>query len=144
MKNAGVGVGLPDKGRCRLLVNDGKVEIHSGASCIGQGLGTVLTQITCQALDIPYDKTKYFNSDTENAPDSGTSSGSRQTLITGKQQEWPVKKLKTDLDNVSSLDDLEGKEYFAEYFEPTDPMDQTKQIKISHCIRLRNSFSCIR
>ena len=39
MKNAGVGVGLPDWGRARLLVRNGRVEIHSGASCIGQGLG---------------------------------------------------------------------------------------------------------
>lgn len=131
MKNAGVGVGLPDKGRCRLVVQDGKVEIHSGASCLGQGLGTVLTQITCQTLDIPYDKTKYFNSDTENAPDSGTSSGSRQTLITGEATRMACEKLKADLDG-KSLEDLEGKEYFAEYFEPTDPMGSDKPNPKSH------------
>ena len=45
MKNAGVGVGLPDKGRARLIVEDGKIHIHAGASCIGQGLGTVLVQM---------------------------------------------------------------------------------------------------
>ena len=39
MKNAGVGVGIPDTGRCRLTVEDGKVHIRAGASCIGQGLG---------------------------------------------------------------------------------------------------------
>src|SRR5699024_6475694 len=38
MKNSGVGVGLPDTGRCRLVVEDGKVHIEAGASCIGQGL----------------------------------------------------------------------------------------------------------
>ena len=52
MKNAGVGVGLPDWGRCRLYVHDGRVEIHSGASCIGQGLGTVLVQMVCTQLDL--------------------------------------------------------------------------------------------
>ena len=46
MKNAGVGVGIPDWGRCKLIVEgDGKVHIYSGASCIGQGLGTVLVQV---------------------------------------------------------------------------------------------------
>ena len=45
MKNAGVGVGLPDWGRCRLTVEGGKLYLRSGASCIGQGLGTVLEQI---------------------------------------------------------------------------------------------------
>ena len=42
MKNAGVGVGLPDWGRCRMTIEGGKVHVRSGASCIGQGLGTVL------------------------------------------------------------------------------------------------------
>ena len=31
MKNAGVGVGLPDWGRCRLLVQNKMVQIHAGA-----------------------------------------------------------------------------------------------------------------
>ena len=43
MKNAGVGVGIPDTGRVRLVVREGKLHIFAGASCIGQGLGTVLT-----------------------------------------------------------------------------------------------------
>ena len=43
MKNAGVGVGLPDWGRCRLLVQDKMVQIHAGASCIGQGLGNIFS-----------------------------------------------------------------------------------------------------
>ena len=48
MKNAGVGVGIPDWGRCKLIVEaDEKVHIYSGASCIGQGLGTVLVQMVC-------------------------------------------------------------------------------------------------
>ena len=47
MKNAGVGVGIPDTGRTRLTVRDGKLHIFAGASCIGQGLGTVLTQTVC-------------------------------------------------------------------------------------------------
>ena len=36
MKNSGVGVGLPDKGRCRLAVRNGVVELYSAASDIGQ------------------------------------------------------------------------------------------------------------
>ena len=39
MKNAGVGVGIPDWGRCRMTIEDGKVHVRLGASCIGQGLG---------------------------------------------------------------------------------------------------------
>ena len=78
MKNAGVGVGLPDWGRCRLIVKDGKVEIHAGASCIGQGLGTV-TQMVSQTAELPYEKIVYCPPNTANSPGSGTTSGSRQT-----------------------------------------------------------------
>ena len=39
MKNAGVGVGIPDWGRVKLIVeDDAKLHIYTGASCIGQGL----------------------------------------------------------------------------------------------------------
>ena len=84
MKNAGVGVGIPDTGRCRLVVRGGKVHIQAGASCIGQGLGTVLTQMCCDQLELGPDRVVYERSNTVEAPDSGTTSGSRQTLITGE------------------------------------------------------------
>ena len=84
MKNAGVGVGIPDTGRCIVAVQDGKIHIRSGASCIGQGLGTVLTQIVCTMLHCRREDIIYEAANTVNAPDSGTTSGSRQTLITGE------------------------------------------------------------
>ena len=52
-ENAGVGVGIPDTGRVKLIYEeDRKLHIYTGASCIGQGLGTVLTQmiVTTQTL----------------------------------------------------------------------------------------------
>ena len=84
MKNAGVGVGIPDTGRCIVAVKDGKLHIRSGASCIGQGLGTVLTQIVCTMLHCDREDIVYEAANTVNAPDSGTTSGSRQTLVTGE------------------------------------------------------------
>ena len=84
MKNAGVGVGIPDTGRCIVAVRDGKLHIRSGASCIGQGLGTVLTQIVCTMLHCEREDIVYEAANTVNAPDSGTTSGSRQTLVTGE------------------------------------------------------------
>ena len=53
MKNAGVGP--PTWGRCRITVEDGKIWLRAGASCIGQGLGTVLTQIACETLGVHQD-----------------------------------------------------------------------------------------
>ena len=36
LKNSGIGVGLPDVGRCKLAIVDGKVHIRTSAACIGQ------------------------------------------------------------------------------------------------------------
>ena len=53
MKNAGVGVGIPDTGRVKLIYEeDKKLHIYSGASCIGQGLGTVADQMIVSNTDI--------------------------------------------------------------------------------------------
>ena len=131
MKNAGVGVGLPDWGRCRLYIHDGRVEIHSGASCIGQGLGTVLVQMVCTQLDLKREQVYYDASNTYNAPDSGTTSGSRQTLITGEAARRACEKLKKDLEG-SSLTELEGREYLGEYLAKTDAMGSDVRNPVSH------------
>ena len=56
MKNAGVGVGIPDWGRVKLIVeDDAKLHIYTGASCIGQGLGTVLVQMVVTNTDLTRD-----------------------------------------------------------------------------------------
>lgn len=131
MKNAGVGVGLPDTGRVRLIVKDGKVQIHAGASCIGQGVGTVLVQVLCEATGLPMEKIQYFRPNTSMAPDSGTTSGSRQTLVTGEAARRAGIQLLEDL-KVHGLEALEGKEYYAEYLAKTDRMGADKPNPVSH------------
>ncbi|MEY8352419.1 selenium-dependent xanthine dehydrogenase [Lachnospiraceae bacterium 54-53] len=132
MKNAGVGVGLPDWGRCRLTVEDGRIYIRSGASCIGQGLGTVLEQMVCEALKITGDQVVYVPAETNLAPDSGTTSGSRQTLVTGEAAIRACKDILDDLEGGKTLSDLNGKEYYGEYLAATDPMGSEKKNPISH------------
>lgn len=79
MKNAGVGVGIPDWGRVKLIVeDDAKLHIYTGASCIGQGLGTVLVQMVVTNTDLARDQIVYERSNTWIAPDSGDTSGSRR------------------------------------------------------------------
>lgn len=131
MKNAGVGVGLPDWGRCRLLVKDGKVEIHAGASCIGQGLGTVLTQVVSETTGLGIDRIVYCRPNTANSPDSGTTSGSRQTLITGEAAKRACEKLMEDLKG-SDLETLEGRDYVGEYLAKTDKMGSDVPNPVSH------------
>ena len=133
MKNAGVGVGLPDKGRCRLAVEGGAVKLYSAASDIGQGCATVFLQILSQATGLPLEKIRNMGSNSETAPDSGTTSGSRQTLITGEAVRMAAAELKTALDQAGgALSALEGKEFFAEFFDPTDKLGSDKPNPKSH------------
>ena len=131
MKNAGVGVGLPDTGRVRLAVRDGRLHIHAGASCIGQGLGTVLVQIVCETTGLPRESVVYAPPNTGNSPDSGTTSGSRQTLITGEAARRASALLSEALAK-KPLSALEGEEYYAEYLAKTDPLGSDKPNPVSH------------
>ena len=121
MKNAGVGVGIPDTGRARLVVEGGKLHIYAGASCIGQGLGTVLTQMVCDQTGINYTDVIYERSNTYCSPDSGTTSGSRQTLFTGEACRRACEKLNLALKG-KTLAELEGQEFFGEYLGKTDKL----------------------
>ena len=133
MKNAGVGVGLPDKGRARLRVHGGVVELYSAASDIGQGCATVFVQIMAQTLGLPRENLRNMGSSSEFAPDSGTTSGSRQTLITGEAVRMACADLKKDLEAAGGdLSALEDKEYFAEFFDPTDKLGADKPYPKSH------------
>ena len=133
MKNSGVGVGLPDKGRARLAVRDGKVELYAAASDIGQGCATVFLQILAQATGLPREKLVNMGANSEVAPDSGTTSGSRQTLITGEAVRMAAAELKADLDGADGdLSALEGLEYSAEFFDPTDKLGSDKPNPKSH------------
>ena len=55
-KNSGLGVGVPDTGRCIISVEFNArekrdyIHIRSSAACLGQGLATVLMQIVCETL----------------------------------------------------------------------------------------------
>ena len=132
MKNAGVGVGLPDTGRVRLTIEKGKVVIRSGASCIGQGLGTVLVQIVCTTLGLKRSQVEYVRANTFNAPDSGTTSGSRQTLVTGEACRRACEQLKQRLDAGLTLEDLEGQMFKGKYLAKTDPLGADVPNPVSH------------
>lgn len=133
MKNSGVGVGLPDKGRCRLAVRNGVVELYSTASDIGQGCATVFLQMLAEATGLPLEKLRNMGANSEVAPDSGTTSGSRQTLITGEAVRMAAAELRADLDGAGGdLSALEGLEYSAEFFDPTDKLGADKPNPKSH------------
>lgn len=133
MKNAGVGVGLPDKGRAKLIVHDGKVELYSAASDIGQGCATIFVQMAAEATGLGKEQIINMGANSELAPDSGTTSGSRQTLITGEAVRRVAEDLRKDLEAAGGdLAKLEGKEYYEEFFDPTDKLGADVPYPKSH------------
>lgn len=123
MKNAGVGVGLPDKGRAKLVVHDGKIEIYCAASDIGQGCSTVFIQMVAELTGLTRWDIDNKGCNSELAPDSGTTSGSRQTLVSGEALRMASVDLKSAMDEVDGdLTKLEGREFHAEYYEATDKL----------------------
>ncbi len=131
MKNSGIGVGLPDIGRCKLIIKDSKVYIHTSAACIGQGLGTILTQIVCETLNMAQDKVVHAAPDTSVSPDSGNTTASRQTLFTGEATKKAAEKL-LDALSYQTLENLEGQEFYGEFKGITDKMNSIKQNPVSH------------
>ena len=72
-------------------------------------------------------------SSSEFAPDSGTTSGSRQTLLTGEAVRMAAVELKKALEEAGGdLNALEGRSFFAEFFDPTDKLGADKPNPKSH------------
>jgi len=130
-KNSGKGVGVPDVGRVKLKVKNGGVIICTSAACMGQGLATVLMQIVAESAQLPKSAISVHEPDTMVTPNSGTSTASRQTLITGEAARRAGEALKQALSN-HSLAELEGEEYYREYDCVTDPMTSDKPHRVSH------------
>lgn len=132
MKNAGLGVAVPDIGRCNLVIIDGKVHARSSAGPIGQGLQTVFLQVICETTGLTRDKVVVEHPDTRLTPDSGTTTASRQTVFAGEAARVASLHLKEDLENGESLKSLEGKEYKGEFDFKTDPIGSPKPNPVSH------------
>ena len=131
-KNSGTGVGNKDIGRCILSVENGKVHIKTSAACMGQGIATMCTTILCETTGLNPALTVHERADTFHTPDSGTSTASRQTVVTGEAVRRVSEKLKAELDKGLTLFDLEGREFYGEYSAKTDPMGSPKKNPVSH------------
>ena len=131
IKNSGLGVGIPDTGRCRIAVRGNIAHVHSSAACIGQGIGTILTQIVCTTSGLNPAHVQYHEPDTGEAPNAGNTTASRQTLFTGEAARLAAKELKDALTN-HTLEQLEGREFLGEYLGVTDKMGSDKPNPVSH------------
>ena len=131
MKNSGIGVGVPDTGRCKMSIENSIVHIRTSAACMGQGIATVALQIAVETTGLSPECFNVESPDTSRTPDSGTSTASRQTAFTGEAVRRCAQKLKTELGEFS-LKELEGAEFYAEFCYDTDPITSQKGNPISH------------
>jgi len=111
VKNSGIGNGVPEWGKCRLVVEkDGTVTLYNGYTEMGQGLLTILQQFASQVTGVP--ATKFIpRVDSTFALGCGQTTGSRATLFSGRAVVEAAKGLKADLDQGARLSDLVGKVY---------------------------------
>ena len=95
---------LPNPSTVRLgITGDGRLILHQGATDIGQGSNTVITQICADALGMPLADFELVGPDTALTPDCGKTSASRQTFITGKAAELSGLRLRADILRLSNM-----------------------------------------
>ncbi len=86
--------GMGDEGVATFrLLEDGRVQVAVGSPDIGQGSDTVLVQIAAEALGLEIDQISLVSADTRQTLDSGTTSGTRLTVVVGRAvkdgaEEW--------------------------------------------------------
>ncbi|MDR1538941.1 MAG: selenium-dependent xanthine dehydrogenase [Clostridiales bacterium] len=131
-KNSGKGIGIKDAGRVKISVEGGKLRIRTSAACMGQGIATVCTQMVCQETGVDPCLIFHERPDTLRTPDSGTSTASRQTLITGEAARRAASLLSEKLRQGLTLAELEGQEFYGEMIPITDPMGSSKPNPVSH------------
>ncbi len=119
IKNTGIGNGMDDSGRVLLHVGeDGRLEILTGYTEMGQGLFTVLRQVVHQETGLPVDAM-----DVRTASDPrvvcGMTTASRATALLTAAGRIAAEKLAADLapgaGEAVALASLAGREYHGEY-----------------------------
>ena len=114
IKNSGIGNGVAEWGRCRLVVEaDGTVSLYNGYTEMGQGLLTVLVQFAVEVTGLP---PAVFRPKVDTAYQlaCGQTTGSRATLFGGRAVVSAAEKLRADLDAGATLAALAGRVYPAD------------------------------
>src|SRR5215467_107262 len=76
--------GLLGTGAIVRMLEDGSVVLNTGATDIGQGSDTVLTQICAEVLQIPVEQVTLASPDTDGSPYNWGTTASRVTYTTGR------------------------------------------------------------
>lgn len=84
IRGVSFGADSEDTGRARIIPQpDGTVEFRCPMMDMGQGADTVLTQICADALQLPMERVRRLQPETDVSPDTGAAGASRGTFIGG-------------------------------------------------------------
>ena len=103
--------------RCTLTTTDRGVRIRVASTEIGQGTGTVLSQIVADALGVPMAQVEFSVPDTADVPNSGPTVASRTVMVVGGILERCARELR----------ELLGTQAPAEHFGAHGATSVTKQ-----------------
>lgn len=88
LKNVGFSFGAPESAEATVELHGGaeieKVVVHHAGAEVGQGAHTVMAQMAANALNVPIEKIQMVVSDTATSGNSGSSSASRMTWMSGQ------------------------------------------------------------
>jgi len=89
IKNVGYSFGFPEQATATVELDVTPAEIRGavvriGAADVGQGAHLVLRQIAAETLELPLDAVRMMTDDSSQAPNAGSASASRMTLMGGR------------------------------------------------------------
>ena len=88
IKNVGYSFGYPEQATARVeLFGQAELEratVRLGAADVGQGAHVAMRQIAAEALNLPLAKVTLISDDSSEAPNAGSASASRMTLMGGR------------------------------------------------------------
>ncbi len=108
LKNSGIGNGVAEWGKCRLVVEkDQSVSLYNGYTEMGQGLLTILAQFASEVTGLPG---AVFRPkvDSTFALGCGQTTGSRATLFSGRAVKSAAEKMKVALDALPGRNDVDA------------------------------------
>jgi CO/xanthine dehydrogenase Mo-binding subunit len=98
VKNIGFGHGLPESaGAIVELEADGRVTLKASQHEYGQGAHAGLAMMVAEELGTPLEKISVIGPDTDRTPETGPTTASRQTFMTGNATLMACQSLKDDL-----------------------------------------------
>ncbi|MFP4180192.1 MAG: molybdopterin-dependent oxidoreductase [Spirochaetaceae bacterium] len=94
MKNVGFGHGIDEEAGASLHICEDTIRMYCGTFEYGQGSLTALVQLAAEVLGVPFEAIELDFTETENSPETGATTASRQTFLTGNAVVRAAEKLR--------------------------------------------------